>query len=318
MRLVLILLALVALAGLALAAGRSWLGPVEVMQALFSGPEGVGRMLWSLRLPRLITGLVAGMCLGAAGLVFQTLLRNPLASPDVIGLTQCAAFGAVAALMAGLPPMAGAWVGAVSAIILLGWLAAHPREGLAPRAVVLQGLGLALLAGAGTEALILRAGDGNASMAMAWLTGTLNGAGWPEVGHALWLVPLLAPVFAARRILDRLELGDDLARSLGLRVGVLRAALGLLAALIAAGAVSLCGPLGFVALAAGPVSRWLARGRPDPFLAALVGAGFVTLADVLARGLAPAALLPTGLYTALTGAPILLVVLRRQMSDKSS
>ncbi|WP_054303005.1 iron chelate uptake ABC transporter family permease subunit [Gemmobacter sp. LW-1] len=318
MRLVLMLLALVALAGLALAAGRSWLGPVEVMQALFSGPEGVGRMLWSLRLPRLITGLIAGMCLGAAGLVFQTLLRNPLASPDVIGLTQCAAFGAVAALMAGLPPMAGAWVGAVSAIILLGWLAAHPREGLAPRAVVLQGLGLALLAGAGTEALILRAGDGNASMAMAWLTGTLNGAGWPEVGRALWLVPLLAPVFAARRILDRLELGDDLARSLGLRVGVLRAALGLLAALVAAGAVSLCGPLGFVALAAGPVSRWLARRRPDPFLAALVGAGFVTLADVLARGLAPAALLPTGLYTALIGAPILLVVLRRQMSDKSS
>jgi len=318
MRLVLMLLALVALAGLALAAGRSWLGPVEVMQALFSGPEGVGRMLWSLRLPRLITGLIAGMCLGAAGLVFQTLLRNPLASPDVIGLTQCAAFGAVAALMAGLPPMAGAWVGAVLAIILLGWLAAHPREGLAPRAVVLQGLGLALLAGAGTEALILRAGDGNASMAMAWLTGTLNGVGWPEVGRALWLVPLLAPLFAARRILDRLELGDDLARSLGLRVGVLRAALGLLAALVAAGAVSLCGPLGFVALAAGPVSRWLARRRPDPFLAALVGAGFVTLADVLARGLAPAALLPTGLYTALTGAPILLVVLRRQMSDKSS
>lgn len=303
---------LLLLVALALAAGRSWLGPLDLAQALLAGPEGAGRMIWSLRLPRVLVGLVAGFAFGSAGAVFQTLLRNPLASPDVIGLTQCAAFGAVAALLAGLPTMLGAWAGGLAAMLVLGWLAAHPREGLAPRAMVLQGLGLAILGGAGTEVLILRAGDGTAAMAMAWLSGTLNGAGWPEVRRALWLLPLLLPLLLAARALDRLELGDDLARALGLRVGLLRAGLGLNAALLAAGAVALCGPLGFVALAAGPVARRVSGGRPSPLAAGLTGAGFVTLADVLARSIAPAALLPTGLYTALIGAPLLIAVVRRQ------
>lgn len=312
MRIWLLLLLTLVLTALALAAGRSWLGPGELMQGLFTGPAGSGRMIWSLRLPRVIVGLVAGLGFGMAGAVFQSLLRNPLASPDVIGLTQCAAFGAVAALLSGLPPMLGAWTGGLLAILLLGWLASHPREGLAPRAMVLQGLGLAILASAATEALILRAGDGNAAMAMAWLSGTLNGAGWPEARRALWLLPLMLPLIAAVRVLDRLELGDDLARALGLRVGLLRVALGLNAALAAAGAVALCGPLGFVALAAGPVARWCSGGRPDPLAAGLVGAAFVTFADVLARSIAPAALLPTGLYTALIGAPLLIFVVRQQ------
>lgn len=297
---------------LALAAGRSWLGPAALAQALLEGPEGAGRMIWALRLPRVLLGLAAGMGLGMAGAVFQSLLRNPLASPDVIGLTQCAALGAVAALLAGLPTLLGAGAGGLAAILVLGLLAWHPREGLSPRALVLQGLGLAILASAATEALILRAAEGNAAMAMAWLSGTLNGAGWPEARRALWLLPLMLPLIAGQRMLDRLELGDDLARALGLRVGLLRAALGLDAALLAAGAVALCGPLGFVALAAGPVARWKSGGRPDPFGAGLAGAAFVTLADLLARAVAAAALLPTGLYTALIGAPLLILVVRRQ------
>lgn len=304
--------AVLLLTALALAAGRNWLGPIDLVQALLAGPEGAGRMVWSLRLPRVLVGLVAGFAFGLSGAVFQTLLRNPLASPDVIGLTQCAAFGAVAALLSGLPPMLGAWGGGLAAVLALGWLAAHPREGLAPRAVVLLGLGLAILGGAATEALILHAGDGSAAMAMTWLSGTLNGAGWPEARRALWLLPLMLPLLLAGRVLDRLELGDDLARALGLRVGLLRAGLGLNAALLAAGAVALCGPLGFVALAAGPVARRLSGGRPNPLAAGLTGAGFVTLADTLARAIAPAALLPTGLYTALIGAPLLILVVRRQ------
>lgn len=299
------------LAALALAAGRSWLAPGDLLQALAAGPEGAGRMVWSLRLPRLLLGLIAGAAFGLAGSVFQTLLRNPLASPDVIGVSQCAALGAVAALLAGLPVTPGAWAGGLVAVLLLGWLALHPRNGLQPRAVVLQGLGLAILASAATEVLILRAGDGMAGMAMTWLTGTLNGAGWPELRRALWLLPLMLPLLLAGRTLDRLELGDDLARALGLRVGLLRAGLGLCAALVAAGAVSLAGPMAFVALAAGPVARLVARGRPSPAAAALTGAAFVTLADLLSRAIAPAALLPTGLYTALIGAPVLIVTVRR-------
>ncbi|MES2666499.1 MAG: iron ABC transporter permease [Pseudomonadota bacterium] len=302
--LIIVTLALVALA---LAAGRTWLGPLELAQAL----RAEGGIVWTLRLPRVIVGLVAGFGFGIAGAVFQTLLRNPLASPDVIGLTQSAAFGAVAALLAGLPPMLGAWAGGLGAVALLGWLAWHPAEGLVPRAVVLQGLGLAILAGAATEMLILGAGDGTAGMALTWLSGTLNGAGWPEVARALWLLPLMLPLALAARGLDRLELGDDLARALGLRVGLLRAGLGVAAALAAAGAVALCGPLGFVALASGPVARRITGGRPGPVAAGLTGAAFVTLADLLARALAPAALLPTGLYTALIGAPVLILVVRR-------
>ena len=311
MRMLALMAALVALVLLALAAGRSWMGPGDLMQALLAGPEGAGRMLWSLRLPRVAVGLVVGFAFGLSGAVVQSLLRNPLASPDVIGVTQGAAFGAVAALVAGAPPLPGAWAGGLAVLVALGWLAAHPREGIAPRAVVLQGLGLALMAAAGTEALILRAGDGTAAMAMLWLSGTLNGAGWGQVAQALWLLPLALPLLLAGRALDRLEMGDDMARALGLRVGALRAGLGLGAALLAAGAVALCGPMSFVALAAGPVARWWQRGWPAPVTAGLMGAGFVTLADLMARSFAPAALLPTGLYTALIGAPVLIWVVRR-------
>ncbi|WP_136685493.1 FecCD family ABC transporter permease [Falsirhodobacter xinxiangensis] len=300
----------VALAALSLAAGRSWLLPQELAAALLD-PEGAGRMVWSLRVPRVVVGLVAGACFGLSGLVFQTLLRNPLASPDVIGVTQGAAFGAVAALGFGVPVMLGAWGGGLVAIAALGWLAAHPKRGIEPRAVVLQGLALAILAGAGTEALILRMGDTDAGAAMTWLGGTLGGTAWPEVTRALWLLPLTLPLLLAGRALDRLELGDDLAHSLGLRVGALRVGLGLCAALVAAGAVSLCGPMSFVALAAGPIGRMAARGRPSPVCAMLVGAAFVMLADILARSVAPVALLPTGLYTALIGAPVLILTVRR-------
>lgn len=172
------------------------------------------------------------------------------------------------------------------------------RSGISARAAVLQGLGLAILCSAATEALILRASDGNAGMAMTWLTGTLNGIGWPQVRQALWLLlPLALPLLLSGRTLDRLELPDDLSRTLGVRVPQARVGL---AALLTGGVV---------ALAAGPLSRRLARGRPSPVLAALIGAAFVTLADILARAISPAALLPTGLYTALIGAPILLIVL---------
>jgi len=310
MRLAGLILLLLLLALLSLSAGRTWLAPPALVDALMD-PEGAGRMIWRLRMPRLLVGLAAGAAFGLSGLVFQTLLRNPLASPDVIGVTQSAAFGAVAALLLGGPVVLGAWSGGLAAIAILGWLAAHPRLGVEPRAVVLQGLALAIFAGAGTEALILQMTDSSAGMAMTWLSGTLNGAGWPEVVRSLWLAPMLLPLLLAGRALDRLDLGDDLARALGVRVGLLRAGLGLLAALTAAGAVSLCGPMGFVALAAGPVARVIGRGRPAPVAAMLTGAAFVTLADILARAIAPAALLPTGLYTALIGAPVLILTVRR-------
>ncbi|WP_323038352.1 iron ABC transporter permease [Gemmobacter sp.] len=299
------------LAALALAAGRNWLGPLDLVQAL-TGHGADARMVWNLRVPRVLVGLIAGGAFGVSGLMFQSLLRNPLASPDVVGLSQSAALGAVLALLAGVPVRLGAWAGGGFAVAALAWLAAHPRHGLDPRAIVLQGLGLAILAGAATEALILRANDGDAGMLMTWLGGTLNGVGWPELARATWLLPLLLPLLLAGRVLDRLELGDDLARALGLPVGPLRAGLGLGAALLAAGAVSLCGPMAFVALAAGPVARLVARGRPSPVAAALAGAGFITLADLLARALAPSALLPTGLYTALIGAPVLILAVWRQ------
>lgn len=314
MRVPALILLLLALAVLSLSAGRTWVAPPDLLGALLD-PEGAGRMIWNLRLPRLLVGMIAGAGFGLSGLIFQTLLRNPLASPDVIGVTQVSAFGAVAALFFGAPVVFGAWAGGLAAIAAVAWLAAHPRHGIETRAVVLQGLALAIFAAAGTEALILRMGDSSAGMAMTWLSGTLNGAGWAEVGRGIWLAPLLVPLLLSGRVLDRLELGDDLARALGLRVGMLRAGLGLGAALVAAGSVALCGPMSFVALAAGPVGRLAAGGRPSPVAAMLVGAAFVTLADVLARAMAPAALLPTGLYTALIGAPVLILTVRRMAQN---
>lgn len=310
---ILLLSAMLILAILSLVIGRIWLSPVALWQALAAGPT-TDFLIWGLRLPRVVCAIAVGAGLGLSGAVFQSLLRNPLASPDVIGITQSAALGAVISLLAGGAAMTGAWFGGLLAMAGIFALSLSPSQGVEPRRLVLYGIGVGITAAAGLNILLTRAGDDIASEAMAWLAGSLNGRNWHDALTAVVLVvPLGAGLMAARRVLDRIELGDDLARALGIRLALWRPWLVLTAALLAAGMVAVAGPLVFVAFAAGPIARGLGRGGPNLAGAALTGAGLVLLADLAARALAPSALLPAGLYTAILGAPWLIWVLTRRI-----
>lgn len=314
MRAAVLFVAFLALTGLSLAAGRNWLTPIALWQGLAAGPAE-DFLIWGLRLPRVICALTVGAGLGLSGAVFQSLLRNPLASPDVIGITQGAAFGAVASLLAGGAAMAGAWGGGLLAMCMICGLSLTRQQGIEPRRLVLYGIATGITASAGLNILITRAGDAAAGQAMAWLAGSLNGRGWPDAAIAFALfLPIGVGLTAASRVLDRIELGDDLARALGTRLALWRPLLILAAAFLAAGMVAVAGPLAFVAFAAGPIARGLGRGGPNLPGAAFAGAMLVLLADLAARVLAPSALLPAGLYTAVLGAPWLIWVVTRRIS----
>ena len=306
---------LLLLAAAALAAGRSWTGPVALVRALAAGPGG-DLLIWQLRMPRVLAGLGVGAAFGVSGAVFQSLLRNPLAAPDVVGVTQGAALGAVAAILAGGAAWPGAIAGGLGATLLVFALAHRRGDAVAPGRLVLNGIGIGITASAGVQILIGRAGDGSAAEALAWLAGSLNGTVWRDCA-LIWAagLPLMVALGAGSRALSRFEMGDELAQGLGVPVGALRPALALGAALLAAVAVAVAvaGPMAFVGLIAGPVARRVFA-APGPTLAgaALLGALLVTAADLAARILAPAAFLPAGLYTGLIGAPLLIVAMARQ------
>ena len=305
--------AVLALAFLSLSAGRSWLPPAALWAGLAEGPEG-NFLLWGLRLPRTLAGLCIGAGLGVSGAVFQSLLRNPLASPDIVGITQGAAFGGVAVQLAGGAALAGAAAGGLAAMAVIFGLSLSRAGGIDPRRLVLYGIGAGISCTAGLNILIFRASDAAAGQAMAWLAGSLNGIDWRGAALAAAAAgPLGLGLASAGRSLDRIELGDDLARAWGIRLGFWRPLLAAAAALLASAMVAVAGPLAFVAFVSGPAARSLGRGGPNLAGAALTGAALVTLADTAARILAPAALLPAGIYTAMIGAPWLFHILTRRI-----
>lgn len=312
MKLISLALLVMLIAFLALAAGRAWLTPGQLTAALVAGPGG-DVLVWELRMPRVLCGLLVGAGLGVSGAVFQSLLRNPLASPDIIGITQGAAFAAVASLAAGFPVVPGAWTGGLLAMMAIFLLSVSRHSGIDPMRLVLNGVGVGITAIAGTNILITQVSDLSAAQAMTWLSGSLNNMGWNDVVIALIIAtPLTLGLFGLQRRLALIELGDDLAQSLGVQLNLWRPVIALIAALLSAGLVAVSGPLAFVALSAGPIARVLGKGGPNLFGAAMIGALLVTIADLAARVFAPSALLPAGLYTALLGAPLLIWILYRQ------
>lgn len=308
--------ALISLALISLSAGRLWLTPDQIWVAVQEGPQG-DVLFWHLRLPRVLGGLGIGAGLGLAGAVFQSLLRNPLASPDIVGVSQGAALGGVAAQLAGAATLLGAGLGGFLATSLIFALSMSRSAGLDPRRLILYGIGTGITCSAALSILLIRAGDAAAGQAMAWLAGSLNGIGWPEVQiAALALVLAGSVLLPSTRTLDRLEFGDDTARSWGLALHLSRPALALSAALLVSAMVALAGTLSFVAFISGPVARSLTNGRVTLTGAATVGAGLVTLADIATRVLAPSALLPAGIYTSLIGATWLVLILYLSFNRK--
>jgi len=288
----------------------------EVIATLFGGGSRSTRFIVeTLRLPRGLTALLVGAAFGLSGAIFQRLARNPLASPDIIGVNAGAAAAAVFVIVIVHGTSAQVTFGALAGSILTAlaiYLLAYKR-GVSGYRLVLVGIGVTAMLGSVTSYLLTRAEIFEAQKAVVWLTGSLNGRGWEHVRPVSLALLVLVPVtIAMARHLRVLELGDDTARGLGLRVERSRSVLLLAATALAAIATASAGPVGFVALVAPQVARRLVGGRSLGLLpAAAFGALLMVAADLVGRRLFAPTELPVGIITAILGAPYLLFLLAR-------
>ena len=268
-----------------------------------------------LRLPRALTGLLVGAALGASGQIFQRMVRNPLASPDILGVSSGAAAAAVFAIVALAAATTtvtlfalGGSMAAVAAIYLLAI-----KQGVSSYRLVLIGIGITAMLDSVVAYLLTRAELFDAQRAAIWLTGSLNGRGWDYVAPlALSLAILLPIAMIVSRQLRALEMGDECAAGLGVGLRRSKLALTLAGAGLAAVATAAAGPVAFVALASPLIARGLAGRRCVGLVpAALVGAAVMVFGDLAARRLFAPTELPVGVITAIIGAPILLILLVR-------
>ncbi len=310
------------LAAASLGRGDYPIGLGDVLRTLAgAGEEGQRFVVLELRAPRTLVGVLVGLAFGLAGALFQTFARNPLASPDVLGITQGAAVGAVAAIVLGGSGSAGALLGGLGVPLaaLLGALAAGAllfvlawRAGLDGFRLVLVGIALWTAGQALTDWLLTRAEIRDAASAYVWITGSLNARTWDHAVQLAVALAVLVPLaLTAGRVLGVLQFGDDTARGLGVRLAGAQAAVVVVAVLLVAAAVAAAGPIAFVALVVPQIAVRLTGGSRPPLLAsALLGAALVTGADLLTRTVLPEAL-PVGILTAAVGAPYLLWLLVR-------
>ncbi len=307
-----------------------WLGAesVDMAQAwseLRSGELGRDGRILSLRLPRVLLATVVGGCLAVVGAVFQTLLRNALATPYTLGVSFAGALGAfvalsVPALLFRVGPVASpvlfAFLFAVADVfVLLG--IARRRTGMAANELLLAGVTLNFFFGAAillvrflTDPLRLRAMD-------RWMMGGLQVSGWSElIALPVLVLPALGWIAMRHRALDQLSFGEEVAASRGVDVDRVQVGLLLVASLLTAAVVSITGPIGFLGLLAPHGARRLVGASHRLLLpsAFLLGAALLAVADAVARSLSifgRGAELPVGILTALGGAPLFLLLLRR-------
>lgn len=292
--------------------------PISDVAREFTGIGGTpdsAFIIHALRLPRVLTGVMVGFAFGLSGQIFQRMVRNPLASPDILGLSSGAAFGAVVGIvlleLGAVSVTAAALVGSLATVV--GIYVLGIKKGVSSYRLVLVGIGITALLNAGVSYLLTRAKLFEAQRATVWLTGSLNGRGWEYVRPLAVTLGVLVPVaLLCARQLRVLEMGDDTAAALGVALGRSKLALTLSGAGLAAAATAAAGPVGFVALVSPQIARRLVGDRSTGMVpAGLVGAAIVVFADVLARRAFSPVELPVGVVTAIVGAPYLLWLLAR-------
>lgn len=309
-----------AVAGLAVLTaliGASYLISAPDFARILAGAEipGATYIATTIRIPRILVGALAGVALGIAGAIFQSVLRNPIASPDIMGIAPGAAAAAVALIalrgLAAVPAGLGSGLALTGAAVIGGLATAAVIVALGGRGraagprMILTGVGIALGLQSVTVFLLSRTRIENAQDALVWMSGSLAPADLDRVmvlGVAVALLLLAVRWFA--RDLNILELSDDVAAALGVRPRRTRLMLLLLAVLLAAVATGCTGPIVFVALASGPIARRLPGGSTLP-AAGLVGAVLVLGADWIGANALPVTL-PVGIVTGALGAPFLL------------
>ncbi len=300
----------------------------QVFDVLLGGGAGGRRFIvLDLRLPRALTGVFVGAALGVAGAVFQSVARNPLASPDILGVTWGAGAGAVTVItFAGSMGAVGgtaATVGVPLASLAGGLLAGLLVYGLAWRRgiegfrLVLVGIGVSAVTGNFTHYLLTVGDVTDAARVMVWITGSLNGRGWEHVVPVgLALAVLIPAALVGTRLLGALQFDDDTVRGLGVRLHGARSVMLLLGVVLAAVATAAAGPVAFVALASPQIALRLAGTATPPLLgSAVVGGLLVVVSDLVARLAFGGFELPVGVVTAVLGAPYLMYLLVRSRRE---
>jgi iron complex transport system permease protein len=302
--------------GISLCLGEAAVAPVDVLRALVGQADELTRfVILDLRLPRLETAVLVGACLGVSGGLLQSVVRNPLASPDVVGITEAASAAGVIGIvwfsLSGVALSGLVLVGALAAALLVYALAW--RSGLSGYRFVLVGIGVAAVASAVVSYVLTRSAVTDVREAMVWLTGSLNGAGGDRLSVlAVASLVLLPLAWLQGPRLAQLELGDETAAALGVGVERTRGLAVLTSVALAAVAVAAAGPVTFVALVSAPIARRLvASGAPALVCSALVGALVVVVSDGVAQFAVPGTTYPVGVVTGIVGAPYLLWLLTR-------
>ncbi|MBT2387380.1 iron chelate uptake ABC transporter family permease subunit [Streptomyces sp. ISL-11] len=308
----LVLAALLAAACLAYlcAAGTSFVAPGEALKVVAGQPSSHELVVGIFRLPRMTVGLLAGAAFGVAGALIQTVARNPLASPDIIGVSQGASALTVGAMTFGVTSFAvlpylsvAGGLLAAALVYAFAW-----RGGLHATRFVLIGIGFAIALRSVTHLFMTKGDYLVAQQAQVWMTGSLNGRGWAEATPLAWTLLALTPfVCWAARAQRTVSLDDATATALGVRLGRTRLGLAVLGVLLASVATGAAGPVDFVALLAPQLARRTTRTAQIPLLcSALAGAFIVVVADLLGRKLFEPTELPVGVLTAAVGAPYLI------------
>ncbi|MGP5377297.1 FecCD family ABC transporter permease [Brachybacterium alimentarium] len=300
---------------LSLMVGRTVYPASDVLRVL-AGQDvpGASFTVGTLRLPRAVLAALAGACFGLGGVTFQTMLRNPLASPDIIGISSgasaAAAFGIVILGLSGTAVSLLAILAGLGVAVLI--YALSYRGGVAGTRLILVGIGIAAMLQSVTDWVLSKAGQWDLQEALRWLTGSLNNTSWDQALPVLGALVVLSPVLLSRaKDLRVTELGDDAAQALGVRVDRTRLIVVVSAVGLIAFATAACGPIAFVAFLSGPIAARIVGPGSSPLVpAALVGGLLVLSADLVGQ-YATGTRYPVGVVTGVLGAPYLIYLIIR-------
>ncbi|WP_079912405.1 iron chelate uptake ABC transporter family permease subunit [Paenibacillus sp. 32352] len=304
--------------------GELYISPWNVVLSLLgAGSDDYSMVIQKLRLPRILVGLLAGASLAAAGAMLQGIVRNPLASPDIMGVTGGASVAAVGFLtyFAGslsirwLPVAALIGGAAVSIVLyLLAW-----KRGITPFRLILVGVGMSSLMSAATSMMIMFSPSNDAGQAYLWLTGSVYAANWENVLTILpWAAVLLPLSFILARHVNISQLGDDISAGVGSSVELNRMLLLLVSVALAGAAVAVAGAIGFIGLIAPHMARKLVGSSFENVLpvSALLGGAIVMLADLVGRTCFLPLDVPVGIFTSAVGAPFFIYLLYARRNSR--
>jgi iron complex transport system permease protein len=312
-------LVLLAAICLGLAAGSTGFGILQIFKTLGGSADHslMNDIIWRLRFPRVLLAALLGATLSLGGMVFQALLRNPLAEPYILGISGGSAIGAIIGILLGLARFPGVWLSAFAgslATLAMLYVMASGRTMLRGNSLLLSGVMVNAFCSAVILFLVSMAQDSRLHNIIFWLMGDLAAATNDKVAAlALTVIPCFGIIFARSHALNLLTLGNDMARSMGVNLKAVTSLLLIVTSLMISATVSYCGLVGFVGLVIphmlrlilGPDHRVLAPA------AILGGAAFMVVCDMLARTLPSQGEMPVGVITALIGAPLFVYLLRK-------